>query len=411
MSVLRKILLAVAGGGSFAAMTDLSHLVFDVKAYGALGDGSTDDTTAIGAAITAACSIGGIVWFPPGTYLVSTTLTISCDGVTLAGAGPKASILKADTGLDADDVLFFDGVSGGGAEGLGITSAAVKSGGAAILTDGCFQVRFEQLLITNQFDSFHLVDSTVVRITDCDLYNQDRHGIWIDCDTGNDFYLTGIVADNTPPSSGQGIYVSGGDAVILSNCDFLHFENGLLIQPTAGRHSEWHFFTGAIFDNCTNDGIHIGGEAGDTHGITFANSWSSSNGNQGLYIGDGAGDLQGIEFGDGKLFSNGNNGVQVVSPATRVTITDSQISGNSVDSAGTHDGISVAAGVTHLTIVGNQCHNVLGSGTQGYGLHFDSGATDYVIVQANDFTGNATGGIENQGGVTGVNLSITGNLV
>jgi hypothetical protein len=47
----------------------------DVTAYGAKGDGTTDDTSAIQAAITAACAASSrpTVFFPPGTYVVSQT--------------------------------------------------------------------------------------------------------------------------------------------------------------------------------------------------------------------------------------------------------------------------------------------------------------------------------------------------
>ena len=55
--------------------------VFD---FGAVGDGVTDDTAAIQAAIDALPSTGGVVFFNPGTYLISSTLTAST-GVLLNG--------------------------------------------------------------------------------------------------------------------------------------------------------------------------------------------------------------------------------------------------------------------------------------------------------------------------------------
>lgn len=64
----------------------LNGLVFDVKNdYGAAGDGVTDDTSAIQAAITAAA--GGVVFLPAGTYKITSSLLISTAGTRLIGAG------------------------------------------------------------------------------------------------------------------------------------------------------------------------------------------------------------------------------------------------------------------------------------------------------------------------------------
>jgi Pectate lyase superfamily protein len=62
----------------------LGDVGVNVKAYGAVGNGSMDDTTAIGNAI-AAVPEGGTVFFPPGHYVMS-TLTVT-KNVTLQGAG------------------------------------------------------------------------------------------------------------------------------------------------------------------------------------------------------------------------------------------------------------------------------------------------------------------------------------
>jgi hypothetical protein len=62
----------------------------DVKAYGAMGNGITDDTNALQSAINAAASGGGsIVFFPPGVYLASQI--VLTQGISLVGSGMNAS--------------------------------------------------------------------------------------------------------------------------------------------------------------------------------------------------------------------------------------------------------------------------------------------------------------------------------
>jgi len=56
---------------------DKGGQVFNVKAYGARGDGTTDDTTALLATIAAALPTAGAVCLPPGNYITSSTLAIT----------------------------------------------------------------------------------------------------------------------------------------------------------------------------------------------------------------------------------------------------------------------------------------------------------------------------------------------
>jgi hypothetical protein len=87
----------------------LQFPTFNVKSFGAKGDGSTDDTAAIQAAINNAQlvsgqAINGVVLFPPGTYVISSTLVAGDNslvkGVYFQGAGQGASVINwpANTG-------------------------------------------------------------------------------------------------------------------------------------------------------------------------------------------------------------------------------------------------------------------------------------------------------------------------
>lgn len=72
---------------------------YSVRNYGAVGDGVTDDTAAIQAALDAAAAVGGTAVVPPGDYKVTAGTRGYClrvpSGGTLAGAGVGSRIRAA----------------------------------------------------------------------------------------------------------------------------------------------------------------------------------------------------------------------------------------------------------------------------------------------------------------------------
>jgi hypothetical protein len=69
--------------------------VVNVKDFGAIGDGVTDDTAAIQAAIDQAGSQGGgSVFFPAGQYLISATLSITQPNIALFGDALECSYIN-----------------------------------------------------------------------------------------------------------------------------------------------------------------------------------------------------------------------------------------------------------------------------------------------------------------------------
>ena len=85
--------------------------VFNAKAFGATGDGTTDDAGAIQAAIDSAnASGGGIVFVPGGTYIIASTLVLKSN-VALVGIGPASSI-KGGFSRGTQSLMNNDWVNG-----------------------------------------------------------------------------------------------------------------------------------------------------------------------------------------------------------------------------------------------------------------------------------------------------------
>ena len=73
----------------------------NVKSYGAIGDGTTNDTAAINAAITAA-GTNGTVFFPKGTYLVTSTLQMLSGQCFLGDGGSMQGTSTIKKGANGD---------------------------------------------------------------------------------------------------------------------------------------------------------------------------------------------------------------------------------------------------------------------------------------------------------------------
>jgi len=81
-----------AGTGAIPrSVQDKERDIVSVKDFGAVGDGVTDDTSAIQAAVNAV-SDGGTIYVPSGNYVVSTYINCSAKRVTFKGVGRASKI-------------------------------------------------------------------------------------------------------------------------------------------------------------------------------------------------------------------------------------------------------------------------------------------------------------------------------
>lgn len=84
---------------------------YNVKAFGAAGDGVTDDTSAVQDAFNEAATTGGSVYFPSGTYLITSPLTVRSSAalpVTIRGNGYGSFLNVILPGVDTAAIAFID---------------------------------------------------------------------------------------------------------------------------------------------------------------------------------------------------------------------------------------------------------------------------------------------------------------
>lgn len=92
----------------------------DVKAFGARGDGKTDDTAAINKAI----AVGGEIYFPAGTYKLNTLTIEAATGLKLRGAGPGKTVLDFSLVTSGDGLVIT--YNGGGSKLISVHDLEIK---------------------------------------------------------------------------------------------------------------------------------------------------------------------------------------------------------------------------------------------------------------------------------------------
>ncbi len=396
---------------------DTSYSVFNVKSYGATGDGSTDDTVAIQAAINAVPSTGGKVVLPAGVYMISSTLTIDKDGTILAGVGAGTTIRVAGSALGIDAIKIGNGSTTRahcGVLNLRLDASAQKTAGRGIFLTKCFKIWLQNLLIEKQYRALEYTNTTEVWLSASDVRDTKEHGLLIDNDmnSGYDWYISDCIFDNPNVSNiGSGIHWDGGETLVVNSVDLLHFNTGFYVNPTAGHESRFGFLNNMIVDTNNDNNIRISNSgSGNTVGLTFTNCWSGTAVNYGVLIDrPGAGLVQGIRWVGGKIFHNGLAGFRLAG-GQDVHISACDIIANSQTSSASRHGVEVAGGVSEFSVVDCRIGGGYEQGnTQGYAIHLDAGASDHYIIMGNDCHGNNNSPKIDDNG-TGTNKVVANNL-
>jgi len=370
--------------------------------FGAMGDGITDDTFAIQKAIDSATG-GNTVFFPAGSYIISSTLRISANGVHLKGQGTGATtIYNTSTNLDS---FYFGGntqqVMKCSISDMSISSTVSKTSGAAIRFGSdtidirnCYAYNLD---INGHYDGIVLNNTTTVYLHDIILTSGGIHGTGIYISGGNDHYLNRVSLWNY--SVNIGIYSTG--ATWIDNVDAMVADtNGLEIKASNGDIT-WSWISNSAFDSSGSNGIYISSSGNQVRGLNFSNVWASTNGTNGIYI-SGNGNIDGIQFIGARIFNNKANGVSVTS-GKNITIDTSHISGN------TGDGIIFSSNVSEFSVRNCRIGPMAGfSDIQQNGIYVEGTSSNHYIILGNDLRGNSVGLLNNSQGA--VDSVVSNNL-
>lgn len=372
----------------------------NVKAGGAKGDGVTDDTAAIQAAIDA-LPAGGTLYFPTGVYRVRNLALKSHMTVCGDGFGSVIQLLDGLTGTNYQNCLTVNDVTD-------VTIRSLKLDGRRATQTSTGTAQDQRL------NGIHVKGASDVRIENVWLYNNGYHGIHgISCErvsvrgclsTDNGFrpihFHTGcadiLIADNAAKNNGLG--VSGGSGnlydgifvfdiqrcVIANNTVYCNREGGISAAGNGGQ------ATGATSDltivgntimcaakTAPDTGLGSGniGSAGmylamaGLHSFTISGN-SVSGGYYGIYLlGTSA-----AVGGDGVISDNAIDNC-VYGVATQLNIENVSISGNTIRNC---DNVAVLIARSRNVKVTN---NIISADSDIEDAELKSGA---VTIQAAD---------------------------
>lgn len=435
---IRVAVLEASGGGGGGGGGSGLDGVYDVTAYGATGDGTTDDRASVQAAIDAAGAAGGgIVYFPPGTYKVNRNASnIWClrvnalTNITFLGLGDDC-VIKTGTLSSADlhtifvtnnstFIKFYDLQFDGGfppnTSPTNTTEQAhiIRLGGGNTTYNAAQDVTISRchfrysrgdaingIGVNNGVGVIHRVKR--VRISDCTFYYCHRSGVGIqrvcedwhihnnhfygtndqDIDmepTGNGETIGFKITDNTFDHSAR---ASGGTSVTLTG-----------VSSSVERH-KWSVFADNTLINGVVQGLNVDGLIVANNQIIIDGSRDSS---ACLYFYRRADNLEIVNNHVVRGWSGYSPDLTIEDPESLCLSIDTNggvsprgilVSGNTFEQYAPTTAIRFD-GVSDLSIVGNRVirRSNESNTNNGIGCVTTAAATSGLLINANQVRGN-----------------------
>ena len=209
-----------SGNVTISATGISTGIYINVKDYGALGNGTTDDTVAIQNAINA--NPGRVIYFPAGKYLITSAITISTSGTKIFGESmgePWRNAVRGGSCIisnSASNAIVFDGSStslyGCGIQDIAIARTTSISSGIGVQLIDAIAFTCSNVFISEFFTCLELKGAKQCSFQNIRLY------------TGNSFItpvsgssLLNIIASGTSTPDQAGWINSFVDCQITSD--------------------------------------------------------------------------------------------------------------------------------------------------------------------------------------------------
>lgn len=405
------------------ALTPIDY--YNVKKYGVIGDGVTDDTAAIQALLTTvgASTKGGVIYFPSGTYLISSALAIPATGVgavSIRGNGIGNTIIKRKSTYTSGDLLYITtSIVLSPLNYFSVQDITFQNTGATVTSGAAIHITARPYVALSAVE---ILDGY-----DCCLIDGNSTNVWIDKSI---FMQTQLVAMNSGLTctgghqtniiitnslfSGQsayldtsmmtyGVYVGCSDGFQILNC-FMSAKQGIRIDGGGGQSTLDVRVNNCIFDSCSVLGVNITGTASggklftdisilDSH---ISPLYSTGFVTVGLQL---TGNCDHITIANNTIGGTGGPGVILNQPATSylgiaprsIKIHNNDIYNVDLDaSASGSAAIQLAANQHGVHLVGNFSGNMIDTGNIAPAGISLAGPNNDIVMVGNNFKKSAT---------------------
>lgn len=345
-----------------------------VKDFGAVGDGSTDDTSAIQAALDSSFQN---VFFPEGEYLVSSPLVVSGFGKTIYGLNPGTTRITA--AHTTGDILTVNAAYSR-VRGLWFHCYLARTSGIHVSLANSLSV-VEDCEFRGHFIGIKTIGA-INRILNCVFQEPSPGATHIHVSGGDtsqtiDFCLMGGT------NASIGILTDNSAALIISNTSVLEAAQCLRVAPGNGQFVASLKAHDCFFDTADYGIVLNTSGTGQINRMKFIDCWTSSMSQYGVLIDSSTGGpINGVDFicHEGQL--NALDGVILIGSNTQ----NIRFNGGTFCQNG-GAGISIQNGVTNTHL--NDVHAGAGDGLSGNatGLFVGTGCTGTKINNCN-FVGN-----------------------